>query len=1357
MGSIIVPIFYGEDPELWIEWVDAFVSAHSFSDFETIQFAYGFIEGEALEWYCDEIARSVFNSWEDLKKRLFQRFRKSVEFAGELNLQDRLKQLSRDMDRWDEDEAKKQQEEEMMVAGDSNQILSSVEGFVKSFESALPETVSGEKDDLILYSNQLIPEVKNEMLILDCPVLVQEKDDPETETLVFEEDNSLETEMDVGACQVTMIFELAVVEKKSLISSRKVRFRKKHMKKELSFELLLSSVRNTYNRKEIVEGAMCRPGTVTRYFVTWREVDKGQNVELIWKVFIWFETWDYIKANGKEQEENIRIQVPQFVHFVAELSVPSVIQWKEICIRVYMNQELQKQIGRGYGLNWMGIRTVLKPYEAVCWKFQERESLTLASGHAATKEMFHFLKPPEFSIFKEGKGQELEQDNKTQDSPGSTLFIPVSLVTDNDSSWNSRWDVTSQALMAFGSNEREASSWTQVAAIDFDWDPGGTSLEKVHEALLIMAGCLLAMEQRIFLKLSVTRMKRSLEADLVEEFEMGRSSVMGMKLPLVREKTLQLTVDHFHPHVALVYVELLFHFTRPPELRAMGSIIVPIFYGEDPELWIEWVDAFVSAHSFSDFETIQFAYGFIEGEALEWYCDEIARSVFNSWEDLKKRLFQRFRKSVEFAGELNLQDRLKQLSRDMDRWDEDEAKKQQEEEMMVAGDSNQILSSVEGFVKSFESALPETVSGEKDDLILYSNQLIPEVKNEMLILDCPVLVQEKDDPETETLVFEEDNSLETEMDVGACQVTMIFELAVVEKKSLISSRKVRFRKKHMKKELSFELLLSSVRNTYNRKEIVEGAMCRPGTVTRYFVTWREVDKGQNVELIWKVFIWFETWDYIKANGKEQEENIRIQVPQFVHFVAELSVPSVIQWKEICIRVYMNQELQKQIGRGYGLNWMGIRTVLKPYEAVCWKFQERESLTLASGHAATKEMFHFLKPPEFSIFKEGKGQELEQDNKTQDSPGSTLFIPVSLVTDNDSSWNSRWDVTSQALMAFGSNEREASSWTQVAAIDFDWDPGGTSLEKVHEALLIMAGCLLAMEQRIFLKLSVTRMKRSLEADLVEEFEMGRSSVMGMKLPLVREKTLQLTVDHFHPHVALVYVELLFHFTRPPELRAMGSIIVPIFYGEDPELWIEWVDAFVSAHSFSDFETIQFAYGFIEGEALEWYCDEIARSVFNSWEDLKKRLFQRFRKSVEFAGELNLQDRLKQLSRDMDRWDEDEAKKQQEEEMMVAGDSNQILSSVEGFVKSFESALPETVSGEKDDLILYSNQLIPEVKNEMLILDCPVLVQEKDDPETETLVFEEDNSLETEMDVGACQKMAETKWFWEAVLGAEASFY
>ncbi|KAL0759667.1 hypothetical protein Bca101_075817 [Brassica carinata] len=256
-------------------------------------------------------------------------------------------------------------------------------------------------------------------------------------------------------------------------------------------------------------------------------------------------------------------QVPLAVHCVAELSVPSVIvviQWKEIFIDVYMNQELQKQRGRGYGLNWMETRTVIKPHEAVCWKYQEHESLTLASGHAATKEMFHFLRPPECSIFKERKGQELELHNKIHHFPGSTLLIPVSLVIDKDSTWNSRWDDTSQVLMAFGSNKRETSSWTRAAVID--WDPGGTSLEKVHEA-----GCLRAMEQRIFLKLSVTGMKRSSETDHVEEFEMRKRSVMRMKLPLVGEKTLQLTVDPFHSHVPLVSVELLFHFTRPPEVH----------------------------------------------------------------------------------------------------------------------------------------------------------------------------------------------------------------------------------------------------------------------------------------------------------------------------------------------------------------------------------------------------------------------------------------------------------------------------------------------------------------------------------------------------------------------------------------------------------------------------------------------------------------------------------------------------------------------------------------------------------------------------------------------------------------------
>ncbi|KAF8105838.1 hypothetical protein N665_0154s0008 [Sinapis alba] len=153
MESIVIPIFYGEDPELWIEWIDLFVSAHNFSDFETRQFAYGFIEGEALEWYCDEIARYVFDSWEDLKQRLFKRFCKSNEGAEKLSLHDRLKQLSRDMDRWDEDDAKNLHEE-MLAAVDSEQGESS-DGDLKIIDRNLgltqPMEEQQEKYDLATF------------------------------------------------------------------------------------------------------------------------------------------------------------------------------------------------------------------------------------------------------------------------------------------------------------------------------------------------------------------------------------------------------------------------------------------------------------------------------------------------------------------------------------------------------------------------------------------------------------------------------------------------------------------------------------------------------------------------------------------------------------------------------------------------------------------------------------------------------------------------------------------------------------------------------------------------------------------------------------------------------------------------------------------------------------------------------------------------------------------------------------------------------------------------------------------------------------------------------------------------------
>ncbi|XP_048632742.1 uncharacterized protein LOC106419322 isoform X1 [Brassica napus] len=152
MGTIDVPIFYGEGDDLmeWMCWINDFAYDQSFTDYETLQFAYSFIEGDALRWYRDESSRSVFRSWANLKYRLVMRFCKRPTQLEVTNLQERLRQISRMLDRWDEeDEAKKQQEEEMMAVGDSNQTLSSVEGSVKSFESAPPVTVSEEGEEVL--------------------------------------------------------------------------------------------------------------------------------------------------------------------------------------------------------------------------------------------------------------------------------------------------------------------------------------------------------------------------------------------------------------------------------------------------------------------------------------------------------------------------------------------------------------------------------------------------------------------------------------------------------------------------------------------------------------------------------------------------------------------------------------------------------------------------------------------------------------------------------------------------------------------------------------------------------------------------------------------------------------------------------------------------------------------------------------------------------------------------------------------------------------------------------------------------------------------------------------------------------
>ena len=207
-------------------------------------------------------------------------------------------------------------------------------------------------------------------------------------------------------------------------------------------------------------------------------------------------------------------------------------------------------------------------------------------------------------------------------------------------------------------------------------------------------------------------------------------------------------------------------------VTSLRTIDVLMFYGEDPERWVEWIDVLVAAHNFTVFKTRKFMYGFIEGHALSWYGDEISRYGFSSWDDLKVRLLNRFSTSAKQEKEQLEQSRLMDILKEMSnrfeqRW------KGKEEKTLESDDVKQVESDDGG-----------------DDLIMYSNQLIQYVKSDMLILAYPVMVQEKDDPETETLLFDEDNSSKTEMDSGACQV---FE-KILKKRKKVTKKKKRLKK-----------------------------------------------------------------------------------------------------------------------------------------------------------------------------------------------------------------------------------------------------------------------------------------------------------------------------------------------------------------------------------------------------------------------------------------------------------------------------------------------------------------------------------------------------------------------------------
>ncbi|XP_056863470.1 uncharacterized protein LOC108829621 [Raphanus sativus] len=191
MGTMMeFPVFYGEDPEKWISWMDTFISAEGLSEFETRQLAYGFIDGEAHKWYCDEMTRSEFNSWEDLKFRLIQRFStRSETEKAKLEWQRRLKQLDR-LNEWLERRypeksivEKQQKGSDEVPDSDLNQIPSQGGGSLKSI---VPVPVAEQNQSMEQNQPMATSEVKDHLSTLrsEVPLLVS---DPTKEVVVSEE------------------------------------------------------------------------------------------------------------------------------------------------------------------------------------------------------------------------------------------------------------------------------------------------------------------------------------------------------------------------------------------------------------------------------------------------------------------------------------------------------------------------------------------------------------------------------------------------------------------------------------------------------------------------------------------------------------------------------------------------------------------------------------------------------------------------------------------------------------------------------------------------------------------------------------------------------------------------------------------------------------------------------------------------------------------------------------------------------------------------------------------------------------------------------------------------------------------
>uniref|UniRef100_A0A1J3FWF6 Retrotransposon gag domain-containing protein n=3 Tax=Noccaea caerulescens TaxID=107243 RepID=A0A1J3FWF6_NOCCA len=295
MDMIKVPLFYGDDPERWVSWIERYCSGQRFSDSEAVHFAYGFVEDGALAWFNGEHSRSPFSSWEDFKLRLFLRFSKvqgKEDWNRRMRFLDRIQKFldneerlekqnlggeemeeSRVLDRLhqylrEDDKATKNQKEEIQTSG---AIASHVGGSTKSNDPILEQNhpMTETQDKIPVFVSEPAAGVVVCQKVAEDPFVSLENLFQEEQS---DEQKGTDAERTKSACQV---FDQMIVRGKMVTNKRK----KKRWKASLEIHERLE--------KHLSSGEKERTS------------------------LSWIEVWNGFCVNGKQWDVNKEIYVCQ--------------------------------------------------------------------------------------------------------------------------------------------------------------------------------------------------------------------------------------------------------------------------------------------------------------------------------------------------------------------------------------------------------------------------------------------------------------------------------------------------------------------------------------------------------------------------------------------------------------------------------------------------------------------------------------------------------------------------------------------------------------------------------------------------------------------------------------------------------------------------------------------------------------------------------------------------------------------------------------------------------------------------------------------------------------------------------------